>query len=51
MNNLKIYKNKQKTAIITGASEGIGAALTKILIKNGWKVIGISRSYSKLKNF
>ena len=49
MNNLKIYKNKQKTAIITGASDGIGAAFTKLLIKNGWKVVGISRSSNKLR--
>ena len=49
MNNLKICKNKQKTAIITGASEGIGAALTKLLIKKDWKVIGISRSATKLR--
>ena len=49
MNNLKINKKKQKTAIITGASEGIGAAFSKLLIDNGWKVIGISRSSSKLR--
>ena len=49
MNNLKIYKKKQKTAIITGASDGIGAAFSKLLIKKGWKVIGISRSSSKLR--
>ena len=49
MDNLKISKKKQKTAIITGASDGIGAALTKLLIKNDWQVIGISRSASKLK--
>ena len=49
MNNLKIYKKKQKTAIITGASEGIGAAFSKLLIKKGWKVIGISRNSSKLR--
>ena len=48
MNNLKIYKKKQKIAIITGASEGIGAAFSKLLIKKGWKVFGISRSSSKL---
>ena len=40
---------KQKTAIVTGASEGIGAAFSKLLIKKGWKVIGISRSSSKLR--
>ena len=49
MNNLKNTKNKQKTAIITGASDGIGAAFTKLLIKNDWQVVGISRSSSKLK--
>ena len=49
MNNLKNLKKKQKTAIITGASEGIGAAFSKLLIKKGWKVIGISRSSIKLK--
>ena len=41
---------KQNTAIITGASDGIGAALTNLLIQNGWKVIAISRNLKKLKN-
>ena len=36
------------TAIISGASDGIGAAFSKILIQNGWEVIGISRSQDKL---
>ena len=49
MNNLKINNKEQKTAVITGASEGIGAAFSTLLIKKGWKVIGISRSTSKLK--
>ncbi len=40
---------KQNTAIITGASEGIGAALTKLLIQYEWKVIGLSRNLEKLK--
>ena len=47
---MKIYNKKQKTAVITGASEGIGAAYTKLLIKKGWRVIGISRSSRKLKS-
>ena len=55
MNNLKINNKEQKTAVITGASEGIGAAFAKLLIKKGWQVIGISRSSRKLnqisKNF
>ena len=41
--------NKKNTAIITGASEGIGAALTKLLIQNGWKVVALSRNLEKLK--
>ena len=40
---------KQNIAIITGASDGIGAALTKLLIQNGWKVIAISRNLKKLE--
>ena len=39
------------TAIISGASDGIGAAFSKILIKHGWEVIGISRSEKKLNQF
>ena len=50
MKNLKIYNKKQKTAVITGASEGIGAAFAKLLIKKGWRVIGISRSSKKLNS-
>ena len=49
MNDLKINNKEQKTAIVTGASEGIGAAFSRLLIKKGWKVIGISRSSNKLK--
>ena len=49
MNNLKTDNNQRKTAIITGASDGIGAAFTRLLIKKGWKVIGISRSSTKLR--
>ena len=48
MNNLK------KTAVITGASEGIGAALVNELLQDNYKVIAISRNFkklSKLKSF
>lgn len=41
---------KYKTAIITGASEGIGCSFTKLLVQNGWKVIGISRNIKKLNS-
>ena len=41
---------KQNIAVITGASEGIGAALTRLLIQqHNWKVIGLSRNLEKLK--
>ena len=48
MNKLK------KTAVITGASEGIGAALVNELLQDNYKVIAISRNLkklSKLKSF
>ena len=35
-------------ALITGASSGIGEALSRELIKRGWSVIGIARSLDKL---
>ena len=37
----------KKIAVITGASEGIGAALVKELLKNNYKVIAISNSTFK----
>ena len=40
-----------KTALVTGASEGIGASFCTILIENGWKVIGVSRNKKKLELF
>ena len=40
-----------KIALITGASQGIGAAITTLLNKNNIKVILVSRSKKKLKNF
>lgn len=33
-----------KTAMITGASKGIGLELTKILIQEGWEIIALIRS-------
>ena len=38
-----------KIALITGASQGIGAAIATILNKNNIKVVLISRSKKKLK--
>ncbi len=39
---------KLNTAVVSGASEGIGAAFSKVLVQNGWEVIGISRNKEKL---
>ena len=50
----KLKQNSKKIAVITGASEGIGAALVNELLKNKYKVIAISRDFkklSKLKSF
>ena len=42
---------KDKVAIVTGASSGIGLATAKLLSKNGAKVVLAARSLSKLQNF
>lgn len=40
-------KWKGKIAVVTGASEGIGKAITLDLITNGIKVIGLSKDSEK----
>ena len=37
-----------KTAIVTGASKGVGYATVKLLSEDGYKVIAVSRNLSKL---
>lgn len=37
-----------KTAIVTGASKGVGYETVKLLSKNGYKVIAVSRNLSKV---
>jgi len=39
---------QSKVAIVTGASSGIGAEFSKILVKSGTKVYGLARSTDKL---
>lgn len=36
-----------KTAIVTGASSGIGKAIAEVLVKNGYEVYGIGRNFTK----
>ena len=40
---------QQLTAIVTGASSGIGLGITQALVERGWQVVGTSRSISKSK--
>ncbi|WP_395461713.1 SDR family NAD(P)-dependent oxidoreductase [Wolbachia endosymbiont (group A) of Therophilus tumidulus] len=39
----------QKICLITGASSGIGENLARLLIKDGWLVVGVARRTEKLK--
>lgn len=39
-----------KTAIVTGASKGVGYATVKLLSENGYKVIAVSRDLSLVSN-
>src|SRR5258708_12981527 len=39
--------NTQKTVIVTGASQGIGAAVVRAFLERGYNVVGTSRSASK----
>jgi NAD(P)-dependent dehydrogenase (short-subunit alcohol dehydrogenase family) len=41
----------QKTAIVTGASQGIGAALVEAFLKRGYSVVANSRNISKVNPF
>jgi 3-oxoacyl-[acyl-carrier protein] reductase len=34
----------RKTAVVTGVSSGIGQAIAHVLLRNSWRVIGISRT-------
>ena len=38
---------KQKTIIVTGASQGIGAAIATLFLDRGYNVVGTSRQISK----
>src|ERR1700755_3262204 len=39
--------NTQKTVIVTGASQGIGAAVVKTFLERGYNVVGTSRNATK----
>jgi NAD(P)-dependent dehydrogenase (short-subunit alcohol dehydrogenase family) len=39
---------KQKTIIVTGASQGIGAAIANLFLDRGYNVVGNSRRISQV---
>src|ERR1700752_4915637 len=39
--------NTQKTVIVTGASQGIGAAVVRTFLERGYNVVGTSRNAAK----
>ena len=43
--------NTRKTAIVTGASQGIGAGLVEAFLKRGYSVVANSRNISKAHQF
>ncbi|MEN9345179.1 MAG: hypothetical protein RLZZ60_648 [Bacteroidota bacterium] len=44
----RLSLNMQKTAVITGGSKGIGLALVKKFLEQGFKVVSVSRSIGEL---
>ena len=43
--------NSQKTAIVTGASQGIGAGLVEAFLKRGYNVVANSRHITRANSF
>jgi len=39
-----------KTAVVTGASYGLGKSIAEMLLANGFKVYGVSRTDPPIKN-
>ena len=39
----------QRTALVTGATAGFGAAICRTLIENGYRVIGTGRRVTRLE--
>jgi NAD(P)-dependent dehydrogenase (short-subunit alcohol dehydrogenase family) len=40
-----------KTALIWGASGGIGRSLTRFLVEQGWQVAAVARNVESIKEF
>ena len=39
--------NVADTAVVTGSSSGIGLALSRMLVKNGYEVFGFGRNFQR----
>ena len=44
----QIDEEKDRVALVTGASKGLGKSLSEELVKSGWTVVGIARSIEEL---
>ena len=40
-------EQSRKTILVTGASSGIGRAITTLLLEQGYRVTGLARDFSK----
>lgn len=47
--NLEKYKKRNSWAVVTGASDGIGLGFVKVLASNGFNVLLVSQTESKLR--
>jgi len=43
--------DRQRTAIVTGASQGIGAGVVEAFLKRGFRVVANSRNVTKTSTF
>src|SRR5947207_5365195 len=43
----KVYMSSKRTAIVTGASQGIGAALVEALLNAGYNIVATSRNVNQ----
>ena len=51
MQEILSNNTQNKIILITGATSGIGYALSEIYLKNNWIVIGLGRDKNKIKKF
>src|SRR2546430_11461356 len=42
-----LFRSNQKTVVVTGASQGIGAAIANLILERGYNVVANSRNISR----